>query len=120
MNQTTKRLGERIAQALTPDLLSPTWAQRATLAHPMTGHCYVASEAAFHLLGGFDSPWRPRVLRMGDITHWWLTDGTKILDITRDQFTDPVPYELGRPCGFLTRQPSRRARIVMSRLESYS
>jgi hypothetical protein len=84
--------------------------------NPMTGHCYVASEAAFHMLGGKEAGWKPVYWAGG--RHWWLqnVDGT-VLDITDSQFDSPVPREAGVGKGFLTSQPSKRAAEVISRVK---
>lgn len=121
-------LRSAIRAALTPDLLSP--AQRARVGPgdpPSKGHCAVATEAAYHLLGGKGSGWVPVVLPrrvLGDTTHWWLrraADGA-IFDPTADQFPDGVPYHLGRGCGFQGRPgvPSKRARVVIERVRARS
>lgn len=83
--------------------------------NPLTGHCYVAAEALYHLRGGIDTPVVARCPD-GD-THWWLrtSDGT-ILDPTAGQFPGPFPYERGRGSGFLTKQPSARALVVIERV----
>jgi hypothetical protein len=112
--QSTTALVRAITKNLTPDLLSPAWRLRAT--SPLSGHCYVASEAAWHLLGGPQSNWHPTVARIGDVTHWWLTSGTKVLDITAAQFPFAVDYSAGRGCGFLTKHPSRRASELIKRV----
>ena len=39
----------------------------------------------------------------------------KVLDPTAGQFATPVPYAQGKGKGFLTAQPSARARVVMGR-----
>jgi hypothetical protein len=100
---------------LTPDLLKPDF-QGAPF--PM-GHCYVASEALYHLAGGKASGLKPVRLRMPDgAVHWWLRDSQgNVIDPTHDQFSDPVPYELGKPGGFLTLQPSKRAQELMKRVK---
>lgn len=95
-----------------------------------TDQCYVATEALWHALGGHWSSWRPCVLRLGwwarrwvprrgayvspFSTHWYLesTDRTRVLDPTAHQFQGLLTYA-GRPCGFLTRYPSRRARALL-------
>jgi hypothetical protein len=86
---------------------------------PLAGHCYVASEALYHLVGGRDNGWKPMVIRHEGSTHWWLQgpDG-QIFDLTSEQFRSPVPYEQGRGTGFLTREPSKRARVVLDALVS--
>ena len=82
--------------------------------NPVAGHCYVASEALYHRLGGKGAGWTPQSIRHEGGPHWYLKhqDGT-ILDATADQFCTPVPYEQGRGCGFLTRQPSARTQHVL-------
>lgn len=82
----------------------------------MAGHCYVASEAAFHILGGREAGWTAVQIEHESDSHWFLRhdDGT-VLDITADQFQTPVPYDEGRGRGFLTVQPSKRAERVMER-----
>lgn len=121
MKREERVLIKSIQRHLTPDLLSPTW-KRMKTNHPLSGHCYVASEVFWHLSGGKKSNWVPCVARVDDETHWWLRsrDGT-IIDPTAEQYTDcglNPPYEVGRPCGFLTRMPSRRAQVLMSRISS--
>lgn len=87
--------------------------------NPMAGHCYVASEAIYHKLGGKVAGWTPQTIRHEGGPHWYLKnqDGT-IIDPTCDQFETPVPYDQGHGCGFLTRQPSKRAQEVLGRLNA--
>ena len=115
MADNTRALSRALTASLSADLLTPEWRRRAT--NPLSGHCYVASEAAWHLLGGPESGWTPMVTRIGDITHWWLTKGPKVLDITAGQFAEEVDYSKGRGCGFLTRAPSKRAAELIRRVE---
>jgi hypothetical protein len=52
-------------------------------------------------------------------SHWFLKHSSgKILDATSDQFATAVPYEKAKGRGFLTKEPSKRAKTLMSRLES--
>lgn len=113
MNATTLR--GRLLRALTDDLRRAPW--RGSPCH-VAGHCYVASEAMWHALGGKDSGFTPAVIRHEGATHWFLRNARTgdVLDLTADQFSSPVPYSRGRGCGFLTRSPSRRARIVLYRM----
>ena len=85
--------------------------------NPMAGHCYVASEALYHRLGGKGGGWTPQSIRHEGGPHWFLKhqDGT-IIDATADQFVTPVPYEQSKGCGFLTRQPSARTQMLLDRL----
>lgn len=105
-------LTRRLRENLTPDLLHK---QYKTQKNKMSGHCYVASEALFHLLGGFHSGLKPMQVKHEGKSHWFLQDKETgdILDITADQFSTPVPYEKGRGRGFLTRNPSKRALKLM-------
>jgi hypothetical protein len=105
-------LAARIVAALTDDLRRAPWRGSS---NPLAGHCYVASEAAWHALGGKASGWTPCTLRHEGGPHWFLrhADG-RVLDLTAGQFTTPVPYAAARGCGFLTREPSKRARVVLA------
>ena len=90
----------------------------------MRGNCYVASEALYHLLGGKAAGWKPmcipkphiagRVTGKND-THWFLKHSSGlIVDPTVSQFRrHPPDYSLARGCGFLTKQPSKRAVVLM-------
>ena len=83
----------------------------------LRGNCYVTSEALFHLLGGKAAGWRPETLRHEGDVHWYLrhADG-RVLDATASQFRTAPDYRKGRGRGFLTREPSRRARELMRTL----
>lgn len=99
----SKLLVAAVRDCLTDDLLKP----------PFTGHCYVASEALYHLLGGKEAGYRPVNLRHENVSHWWLEGPSGVLDPTADQFQTPVPYEGGRGRGFLTKEPSKRAQKLI-------
>jgi hypothetical protein len=103
----------RLRAVLTDDLRRSPWRGSP---NPMAGHCYVASEALFHLLGGKMSGWTPQTMTVNDVVHWFLRheDG-RILDPTFDQFDHPLDYDEGRGRGFLTRQPSKRAAEAIRR-----
>lgn len=108
-------LCSKIAYALTDDLRrKPYKGNKNTL----VGHCYVASEAFFHIMGGSDAGWVPMYIRHEDAPHWfvWNKNTLDIVDITASQFKTLVPYELAIGKGFLTRQPSRRAQILIGRI----
>lgn len=115
------QLRRMVQRVLTRDLLSPTWRQRVSGEdHPTTGHCYVAAEALWHLVGERD--WQPYVasyVENGErCTHWWLVNKRtgRRLDPTREQYDGQPPYAVGRKAGFLTRKPSKRAKIVIERV----
>jgi len=104
---------------LSPDLRKKRW-QGET--HPLGGLCYVGAEALYHLLG--DPNWIPQCARYtddkGKSTYWWLKNKLtgEISDPTAEQFPYPFPYETGRGTGFLTKHPSKRAKLVLERINA--
>ena len=97
-------------------LLKPEYLEIET---PMAGHCYVASEALYHAMGGKEAGWVPEGTRWGGFPHWWLRSPSgEQVDLTAEQFDEPVPYEAGRGQGFLTKLPSRRAQVVLDALKA--
>ncbi len=105
-----------VQQSLSDELRHPRYHNDP---NPLRGHCYVASEAVWHLLGGTTSGLVAAVLRTTDETHWFLrgADGD-LVDPTAGQFAQPPDYARGRACGFLTRAPSRRAAVVIARAQT--
>jgi len=83
----------------------------------MRGNCYVASEAIYHLIGGKLSGWKPMRLKHENGMHWFLkhTSGL-IIDTTVSQFKTKPKYENAIGCGFLTKQPSKRAKDLMKKM----
>jgi 5-methylcytosine-specific restriction endonuclease McrA len=113
------RLTQLVVSQLTPDLLSPEWAAaRRPEDHPLTGYCYVAAEALYHLAGAAGSGltvYRCSLPQRG--THWWLVDATgAIIDPTAEQFPEGAPYSKGTCTFFLSRKPSARAAKLMARV----
>lgn len=82
--------------------------------NPYAGHCYVASEALYHLLGGKATGYKPMFISHEGEPHWFLTGPSgEIIDATAEQFNTPVPYERAVGKGFLTAKPSARAQEVI-------
>jgi hypothetical protein len=109
-----------IRAALTPELLKEPYRSRvlAGACHPLTGHCYVASEAYYHLHGGKATGLTPMSIQHEGGPHWWIRDAQgRDIDLTAEQFATPVPYDRGVGKGFLTREPSARARAVIARVQ---
>jgi hypothetical protein len=109
------KLIKAIQSALTPELLQPIWRKLAT--NKLSGHCYAASEALYHLWGK-ENGFKPHRIEVEDpvlgwVGHWYLAKGKRVLDITAKQFNFKIDYSEGRGCGFLTKQPSKRARAIM-------
>ena len=106
----------RIQGVLTEDLLLPRYKGSD---NPLAGHCYAASEALYHLLGGKSAGYTPASMDVGGVTHWWIRGpGGEILDPTAAQFDFALDYGKGRGRGFLTRQPSKRAATIINRVTS--
>jgi hypothetical protein len=101
-------------------LLRKDWFKANLGAPHSTGFCYIAAEAAFHLLGGKSNglnSYCAVYLEDGEkCTHWWLKNDTFIIDPTDSQYFElglKPPYHLGKRAGFLTKQPSKRAMRLM-------
>lgn len=105
---------------LTDDLRRAPWKGNI---NPLAGHCYVASEAAYHLLGGKAAGWKPYHMKVRGVSHWFIERHLKgcrpeRIDITAKQFEGPMDYSSSRGKGFLTKAPSKRAIVLMQRIMS--
>lgn len=110
---------EKVRANLTPDLLQFAYRAQNAKIHPMYGHCYVATEALWHLTGQRLEVWRGRDPH--GVVHWWLQDAVgNRYDPTSDQYTgigEQPPYLNGRRGCFLTGSvPSKRAQTLLSRI----
>ena len=101
----------RVRAHLSDDLRRPPWRGDP---RPTAGHCYVASEALRALLG---PRYRPATVRHEGAVHWFLRGPHGVVDATADQFSRPPTYAAASGRGFLTREPSRRARILLDRIQ---
>lgn len=110
-------LVDATVQSLSDDLRKPKYQGHV---NPLTGHCYVASEALYHLMGGRKSGWVPHNIKHEGDQHWYLKNKEtgEIVDPTAGQFKTPVPYHLGRGKGFLTAEPSKRAAQLIAKIQS--
>lgn len=79
------------------------------------GHCYVASEAIFHLAKEVGISLKPMFVSHQGGPHWYLEGSEGIIDPTKEQFSKTVDYSRGRGKGFLTKQPSKRAKELIRR-----
>lgn len=91
------------------------------------GNCYVTCEALYHLLGGAKSGLRVFTLKHEGDTHWylekwvthwsgWEEEMVMRIDPTVKQFKRKPDYSKGKRIGFLTKQPSKRAKALMEKL----
>lgn len=114
---------ERIRSVLSANLLHKDLRKKVIpgVTHPQFGQCYGASEALYHLWGKKHGYTAYRVKwndpHFGMISHWYLSNGDIILDVTEQQFDYGVPHIDGARAGFLTKKPSRRAKEIMRRLK---
>ncbi len=115
-----------VLKSLTPDLLNPYWRKKQDQKkNDMVGHCYVATEACFYLIGGKDNGFYPYVLNNKtypeglepDEVHWFLRKRECVIDLTSGQFSCEIPYDKAKKQAFLTKNPSKRAVIVMKRVD---
>lgn len=114
MENPPQTISKLIQKNLTPDLLHKKFRNQK---NKYSGYCYVASEAFFHLNGGKIAGFKPKQMNYKGTSHWWIEDSNqKVWDLTAKQFTDKVPYHLGKGRGFLTKNPSRRAYDLMVRV----
>lgn len=135
-----------LCASLSADLLSPKWRNivtRSSDQNNVAGHCAIAAEALYDLVGGSLSGHTPFVCsyyydetgkrffgavpthtNYERMTHWWLREalGSKrgkgcVLDTTVRQYKAPFPYKKGIATGFMSPiPPSKRARILIDRV----
>jgi hypothetical protein len=115
------KLKDRIISNLSDDLLSKDWLIRKKLlpsCDPTFGHCYLATETAYHILGGKKKGWKPMYLKCKDGSHWYLLHSSGyIFDVTQNQFEgEVIPYHKAVGKGFLTKKPSKRAVELIARI----
>ena len=91
--------------------------------HKLDGHCYVGAESLYHLIDkkNYNIYYYVYTDEFGRATHWWLQhkENHIILDPTKEQYTDAgltPPYHLKKRGVFLTKLPSKRAKIVIDRV----
>lgn len=83
-----------------------------TADRPTTGYCYVVSELVYHYSNIRTQPYTLTHTDGG--THWFLkTKSTgEIIDLTADQIDGDFDYDSGIRRSFLTKQISKRGRIL--------
>jgi hypothetical protein len=114
---TKDQLSRLLSLALTDDLLAKEYLRaRPKNANPTYGHCYVASEAAYYLLG---KKAKPLFLKHEGKSHWMLKDANgNIIDFTASQFNSAPDYNEAKPKGLMTKKPSKRAQKLIDRLRA--
>ncbi|RPI85148.1 MAG: hypothetical protein EHM34_02385 [Nitrosopumilales archaeon] len=118
---------DEIKKNLNRGLLRGKWKNSAD--DNLSGHCYVATEALYWLLGAKQSTYRPYVLshrtcpellNAGE-THWFLMnpEDHTILDPTAEQFgAMKIPYEKAVANGMMNYPEggSRRAKQIIEKI----
>jgi hypothetical protein len=94
-----RRWFDAIRKSLSRDLLDKKWQGLVPAgAHRVTGHCYIATEAAYHAFGR-EAGFYPHVVNLSakGQTHWWLArPGTgEVIDLTHEQTAKPFNYARG-------------------------
>jgi hypothetical protein len=87
--------------------------------NPMKGHCYVASEAFYHIMNKHNPGYKPVNIKHEGESHWYLRHGDRHIDLTHGQFDTPVPHSEGKGKGFLTRSPSKRAAPIIEAVKRH-
>jgi len=113
MTPTNRAFLQAVLGSLTDDLRKPKYRGHP---NPLAGHCYVVAEV---LKWHFGARWTPMQIGHENDSHWFLKnkDTGEILDPTAPQFKTPVPYKNARGRGFLTKELSKRARILLERVQ---
>ena len=111
-----KEISKKIVANLSDDLRKAKYRKNK---NSLAGHCYVATEALYHLLNGKEKIWKPRWVKHENDTHWYIQNiqTKQIIDLTRKQFKTKVPYRNGIGCGFLTKEPSKRTKTLLLRIK---
>lgn len=106
---------EELANALRkmgPKYVKEPYRAKWTRSKPTTGYCYVVAEVVYHYCAPNGS--RPCFMKTGsNESHWFVkTPSGEVIDLTADQFDEPLDYSKGKPQNFLTKEISNRGRIL--------
>jgi hypothetical protein len=133
-------LARIINKHLTPDLLGKNYRKdQPCKAGDTTGHCFIATQAAWFELGGKESGYVPRMLthkefpealKPGETHHYLINPDTKeVIDLTYDQFEKKninqydIPYNLGKKSGYQNQainnnKPTERTQKLLDRVNA--
>lgn len=92
--------------------LKPLYKDRWTPKRPTIGYCYVVAEVVYHYLAPKGS--RPYVMKIGENEkHWFIkTSEGGVIDLTADQFDEPIDYTQGKSQNFQTKEISKRGKML--------
>ena len=103
----------QITKNLTQDLLKPKYKGST---NKFKGHCYIATETFYHLWGKKNG-YKPYYIKVENKVHWFLKKNHDIIDLTKNQFNFKLNYKNAICCGFLTKNPSRRSKLLISKIK---
>lgn len=112
-----KKLRIAILASLTPELVKKEFLFLQKK-HRLGGHCYVATEAMYYLLGGKSSGYMPASIVHEGVKHYYLKhrESREVLDLTAAQFTTAISYEKGRGSVYRQSKPSKRTAVLLERV----
>lgn len=117
-------VSKKIQSVLSQDMLKHEYkAKLKNTDHFTCGHCFAATDAAYHLYGK-DRGFKPKVLGNKEFpeglekgeTHWYLMrDDGSIIDPTKEQFGNlEIPYDRGKGNGYISKEKATtRGRLIM-------
>ena len=112
------RVIREIQAKLSNDMLQDPYRTRVEIlgAHPFTGHSRVACEALWHLTDVRERGYKPRALKVGEDSHWFLQhpDGT-IYDPTVVVLDPCTDYSKSKGMWFRAK-PSKWCRVLLKRI----
>lgn len=114
-----KKLAAAVIASLTPELVRKEFLFLQKK-HRLGGHCYLATEAMYYLLGGKSSGYMPASIVHEGVKHYYLKhrDSGEVLDLTATQFRTAIPYEKGRGSVYRQSKPSNRTAILLERVNA--
>lgn len=107
----------QVRSLLVPELI-PNKFKDNTIDSPMYGHCYHATLAMYHLLGGKEAGYKIKCGIDNDETkHYWLEIDNRIIDPTFEQYADlnrEPPYKNYSRCDY---RPSKASKSLIEKLK---
>jgi GNAT superfamily N-acetyltransferase len=98
-DQAMKRIQKFLRKPQAEQFLKPAFANGT---HPYSGHCYVASQSLYHMLGGEEAGYSAYQMEHEGVSHWFLRNSKgRILDPTWRQFQTKPDYSQARRSAFL-------------------
>ena len=98
-DQAMKRIQKFLRKPQAEQFLKPAFANGT---HPYSGHCYVASQSLYHMLGGEEEGYSAYQMEHEGVSHWFLKNSKgRILDPTWRQFKTKPDYSQARRSAFL-------------------